>query len=230
MTVKVVAIGDCHFPFVNKKSLRTIYTAIEELQPTYVVQLGDLYDQFCSSRFPRSISYITPEAEYLNGHKLAMEFWRKIREVAPKAKCHQIIGNHDERAKKKILQVAPDLEPFLDVERLYQFEGVKTQPSEREGLILDGVLYMHGYLSRLGDHARHAGMPVVCGHTHRGGTSYFRQGPKTLWELNCGFVGDTSSRPLSYGRQRYIATTTQGFGIIERIGKSITPIFVPLPN
>lgn len=230
MQVEAIAIGDTHFPFTNKRSLRTILRAVAELKPRYVIQLGDLYDQFCASKFPRSQCYIRPDIELSRGQKMATTFWETIRKSAPKAKLHQIIGNHDERAKKRILEVAPSLEPYLAIDQLYKFDGVETQPSERDGLILNGVLYMHGFRSKLGDHARHAHMPVICGHTHRGGTAFLRLGSKTIWELNCGFIGDTNSKPLQYSKQRLIATTTQGFGIVQRLGSTLTPTFVPLPN
>lgn len=225
-----VCIGDTHFPFTNQSTLKNIYKITKDLQPKYIVQLGDLMDLWSASRWPKNPSYITPEEEYTSGRRMAVEFWQKLQKAAPKAKCHQIIGNHDERPKKKLESAAPELLPLLDVDKLYDFPGVVSQPSEREGLILEDILFMHGFRSKIGDHARHAGMSVVCGHIHRGGVAYIRKGAETIWELNTGVCGDTDTAPLSYSRQRHIATTTQGLGLIQDIGKHRTPIFIPFPN
>jgi predicted phosphodiesterase len=229
-----VCIGDTHFPFTNQRNMKAIYKAIAELQPTYVIQLGDLLDQFTTSRWSPTRNYITPEVEFSRGQAMAATMWKTIQKASPKSKCYQIKGNHDDRAKKKIMSVAPELEHLLDVDSLYQFEGVTTSKDERDGLVLNGILFMHGFRSKLGDHARHAHMPVVCGHTHRGGTAFLRLGAETIWELNCGYTAggrNAGNCPaLSYSKQRHIATTTQGYGVITYIGKALVPMFVPLPN
>lgn len=111
-------------------------------------------------------------------------------------------------------------------DELFSFKGVTTQPSERDELILEGILFMHGFRSKLGDHVYHNQLSTVVGHSHQGGCAYVRKGNKTLWELNCGFIGDPDSVPMSYTRQRTISRWTQGYGIIDKFG----PRFVPLSN
>jgi hypothetical protein len=110
--------------------------------------------------------------------------------------------------------------------KLFEFPGVKTQDSQRAELVLDGIMFMHGYRSKAGDHANHNNLSTVCGHSHRGSVSFLRRGDEVIWELNCGFLGDPSSVPLSYTRQRTVSNWTQGFGVIDKQG----PRFIPLPN
>ena len=97
---------------------------------------------------------------------------------------------------------------------------------------LGDVSFMHGHLTGLGAHARKYLRSVVCGHTHRGGCVTIPMGedggagsnaPRTLFELNAGFLGDPQSRPLSY-RPTKINEWTIGFGYIDEWG----PRFIPL--
>lgn len=223
---RIIALGDCHFPFADKRALRLCLTLIRRLKPTHVVQIGDLHDLFSYGRFPRSHCVLTPAQEVRMGRDQAAEFWSEIRRAAGRnVICHQLLGNHDERIAKKVMQHLPEFEPFLaDVHRqLWTFDGVITQPSEREELILNGVCYLHGYRKH-GDHVKHNLMNTVLGHTHLGGVVYFRHGKKTLWELNCGHLADVTSRALSYTKQLRFSRWTHGIGVVDDDG----PRFIPL--
>ena len=226
MTLRVVAFGDLHFPFAHKRKVAAALSLVKRLKPDAVVQVGDAYDLFSFSRFPRSQSVITPRDEISRARADAEQFWAAARAAAGKGvECYQLLGNHDERLVKRVMASLPEFEPFLEEihARLWKFDGVTTQLSEREELMLDGVCYMHGFRKH-GDHTRHNGMSTVCGHSHLGGVVYSRLGPKTLWELNAGYLGDPNSKALSYTRQRRIQTWTHGVGVIDSDG----PRFVPL--
>jgi predicted phosphodiesterase len=228
-----VIIGDTHFPFTN---LNTLYgkggviDTIKKIKPDYVVQMGDLYDMYSFSKFPYKRDVMTPRQELEAGRKMAEEMWAKVKKAAGpwKCKCIQLKGNHDERPAKRLLENLPELFPVMSdpMHELFVFKGVCTQQAERDGFVLDGIMFMHGFRSKLGDHASHNHMPTVTGHSHRGGVVYLRKGNETIWELNAGFCADEFSVPLSYTRQRTISTWTQGFGIIDSMG----PRFVSMPN
>lgn len=225
-----ICIGDTHFPFACRKTLKTIYRAIHKFKPYFVIQMGDLKDQFSAAKWPRSYSVITPEDEFKRARVMAETFWANIASASPGSKRYQLKGNHDDRAKKRILERLPDLEPLLRLDEIYRFDGVTTMADEREGLILEDILFMHGFRATLGDHAKHAHRSVVCGHSHLGGAVFMRDGDKTIFELNAGHCADTATKPLSYSRQRYIAKTTKGYGLLQIFGKNIAPTFIPLPN
>lgn len=190
----------------------------------YVIQIGDLYDLFSSSKFPRTQNLITPAEEFKEARMMAEEFWRVIQKRAPNARCHQLLGNHDERPIKRLIEKAPELEHFFNMKAPWEFEGVKTQNGEREELILEGICFMHGYRSKLGDHAKYNLMNTVCGHSHTGGVHYFPLKEKTLFELNVGYLGDPEALPMRYTRQKIVTKWTPGFGVIDELG----PRFVPL--
>lgn len=233
MAKTFVIIGDTHFPFTNTNTLYGkggVIDTIKKIKPDYVVQVGDLYDLYSWSKFPHKRDLYTPRQEIEEGRRMAEEMWAKVRKAAHPWKCKfiQLKGNHDERPTKRLMEKIPSLFSVMSdpLHELFVFKGVQTQPSEREDLIIDGIVFMHGFRGKLGDHARVNGLPTVCGHSHRGGAVFIRHGDRTIWELNAGFCADELSCPMSYTRQRTLSTWTQGFGVIDEYG----PRFVPMPN
>lgn len=222
----VLAVGDAHFPFARRKSVEAAISLARKLKPKVIVQLGDLFDLYSFSRFARSFNVLTPAQEIKKGRRDAEYFWKEMRAAAgPGTQCFQLIGNHDERIAKKAMGLLPEFEQFLEeVQHLWKFDGVKTQDSERDELILDGVCYMHGF-RKFGDHMRHNLMNTVCGHSHLGGAQFMRLGEKTIWELNAGFIANPDCVPMSYSKQARISRHTQGAGWIDEHG----PRFIPFP-
>ena len=231
MAKSFVCIGDCHFPFVEESVLYGkggIISIIKAMQPNYVIQMGDLYDMYSWSKFPFKRDVFTPEAEIGVGREMAEEMWKQVKRASPKSKCHQLIGNHDERPAKRLLEKSPEFMSFYDSmhNKLFNFTGIKTQDSHRDELVIDGIMFLHGYRSKLGDHARHNHMPTVCGHSHTGGVVYLRKGDQIIWELNSGYCGDPHSTPMSYTRQRTISHWTHGVGVVDKYGPRFIPIEV----
>lgn len=231
--VRCLVLGDLHFPWAHLDALSAVYQFIDQNPKiNHVVQLGDLYDMFSWAKFPRSHLLYNPQQEIEIGRKMAEEMWATIQRMLPEAKCVQILGNHDIRPIKKCLEFAPELEPFLQFKQFFQFPNVKLIEDPRELFKLGEVSFTHGHLSGLGAHARKYHRSVVCGHTHRGGVVSIPMGedggvgtnaPRTLFELNAGFLGDPSSRPMSY-RPTRINEWTLGFGYIDEWGPRFIPI------
>lgn len=185
--------------------------------------MGDLYDAFSASKFPKSDIDMTPRQEVEWARGLAEDFWTAIKAASPKSICYQIKGNHDDRPRQRLIEKAPDVEAFYKPLELWKFKGVHTIDDPREELILDDIVFMHGFRSQLGQHAQYNQRNTVVGHSHRGGVYYFKNWEKTLWELNCGYLGDPLSKPLSYTKQRF-THWTHGYGYIDDNG----PRFIPL--
>jgi hypothetical protein len=131
----------------------------------------------------------------------------------------QLKGNHDERPVKRTLERQPETEHIIrrHVNNLMTFDGVKLIEDVRQEYIVDGIEFIHGHRSKIGDHRDFALMNAVCGHLHRGGVSYRRIRGQTLWELNAGLVGDPESKALAYTPQK-IYDMTPGFGYIWEHG------------
>lgn len=190
--------------------------------------MGDLYDFYSWGKWPRKRYVYTPEAEIGYGREMAEDFWKRVRSASRRSKCFQIRGNHDDRPYLRLAERMPELTGIVDghLDGFFEFTGVETVGESRDELVIGDTMFMHGFRSKLGDHARHNRMSTVVGHSHTGGCVFIRNGTETLYELNCGFVADPGSIPMSYSRQRQISTWTQGFGTIDQFG----PRFIPLPN
>jgi len=226
MAKTTLIIGDVHAPYINKKSLRNILSLAEEMKPDLIIQIGDAYDLYSFSRFPKSLNYLTPKQEINLGINEISDMWAKLKKASPKSKKFQLIGNHCERIAKQVLSKMPEIESIIDLGSIFSFDGVETLESQRDELIIDKICYMHGFRTKLGDHAANNRMSTVVGHSHVGGVVFLRNGQETIFELNCGFIADTDSHVMSYTRQRKISRWTQGVGIIDSFG----PRFIPFEN
>lgn len=216
---KILVLGDTHFPFASPDALSGVYTwAAENPDVTHIVQLGDLFDCYSFAAFPKSVLQFTPKQEIDLAREMAGEMWATLRRLCPKAECHQILGNHSLRPMKRILEQAPELEVFMDYLKFWQFEGVTLHPDARAPLVIGDVHFMHGYLLKLGDHAKRHGVNVVCGHTHRGGMVAMQLADgRGVYELNAGYLGDPRTKALSYTATKLVEWT-HGFGVIDRYG------------
>lgn len=225
ITEPMLLIGDAHFPFVHKPTLEKIYRFAEKHRPKHVIQMGDLYDFFAHSKFPRSQNLYTPDQEMEMGRKAAEEMWTTLRGICPDASLYQILGNHDVRPLKRILEAAPTLESLLAraIEPMFQFEGVQTVFDSRQELVIQGVTIVHGYMSRPGGNRDFVLGNCANAHTHKMGVVYRAFRGQTMWELNPGFIGDEQSKALSYTPQRTTGWTL-GLGWIDEYGPRAIPL------
>lgn len=160
------------------------------------------------------------------GLLLQPAFLEHAAKELPDAEKFQLMGNHCVRPIARIMERAPEFEEDMieKVNERYTFDGVKTIYDPREELDVNGVRFIHGYRSKLGDHAVFNQMPVVCGHSHRGGTVFIPMRDRISYELNAGYLADASHPALSYTMQKKASNWTLGFGLIDESG----PRFVPL--
>ena len=207
--MKVITIGDTHFPFHSKTAYKKLMKLIAKEKPTHVVQIGDLLDQYVFSKYARSLS-VDPAKEIQRGLALASKMWSDIKCIVPRAKCFQLIGNHDVRLAKRITEKLPELEAFFSHKNLYIFPGVKVLESDRDYLNIDGVTYVHGWLSKSLDHAKYFNTPTVHGHRHRPCIDVEGK----LWSMDVGYMADSTSLPLQYTASKFTKWKT-ACGIVE---------------
>lgn len=225
--MKILVVGDLHFPYHNKRALRKVYAAIKKEKPTHIVQIGDLFDQYSFSRFTKK-NITTSQKELKRARSVALTFWKTCRTLS-KAKCYQILGNHDIRLSKRISERVPEAYELVKekLDEIYTFRGVKTIYDDRTELKICGITFMHGYRSRLGDHMRYNRSSTVVGHSHTGGVVYEQYNGGVIWELNAGYLANEKSEPLKY-RPQSTSKWTLGYGLITwKAGKS-APQFVPV--
>lgn len=222
---RILVLPDKHFPFVSKRHLQEVVYAAKDLKPTHIVDVGDTYDLYSFSKFTRSLNLITPAEEIEQGRAMAEEMWRNVKANAPKARCYQLRGNHEERLLKKIMEKAPEYESLVKdmVNDLTQFKGVTDLKSSKAELVINDIVFIHGWSTTPGYHARYFLQSVIHGHTHHGGVVFMRHKGKTLYELDCGYLADEMALPLDY-RETVTSKWTLGFGFVDERG----PRFIPL--
>ena len=83
---------------------------------------------------------------------------------------------------------------------LWKFDGCETVEDPREPLDIQGIKFIHGFLTKAGDHIhKFEYNPVVVGHSHRGGVVFKRHSSgKIAWELNAGLIDDPFHDALIY--------------------------------
>lgn len=212
---KVVFIPDTHFPYVNTSVMNRVLDLIAKEQPDYVIQAGDLLDLYSFSRYEKDANLTSPDSELEEGLAMATDMWAAIRKLAPKAKCVQLIGNHEDRLTKTIAKKAPELMSLTKkISDLYNFKGVRVMDSSKNHFELDGVIYTHGHYTKLGDHAKFYRKSVVHGHSHHAGIFYEQTADGLIWEMDTGFLADKSALPLQYTQSSFSKWVT-AVGIVE---------------
>lgn len=227
----VLCLGDLHAEWVNRSCItKLLDSIIPSIKPTIICQLGDAYDLLSFSRFPRSHNLTTPSNELSNARICLEELWGAIRKKAPKAKCYQLLGNHDTRIYARLKEKIPELDGIVNLNHLWDFKGVTTIHDYREELVLEinGELtcFMHGYRSKLGDHAKANQMSTIRGHSHRAGIAYIplydsiKKEKRVIYEMDCGFLGDPKSKVMAYSSQS-MDHMVNAVGVIDKHGPRI---------
>ena len=217
--MKVIAIGDLHFPYANKGKVRKAIKRIKKEHPDVVIQLGDLFDQYMFGRFDKSLNFISPDKELEKAKKQAVDFWANVKKVAPKAKRIQLLGNHDVRILKQCLSRFPEIYGVIEKAHmdLYSFDGVEVKKSDRDYVVFDGVVYCHGWAAT---HTEHFGQPVVRCHDHKAwiriegrskqalgklrilNTFTLHRSEDVVFEISAGMFADSRLLPFGYSNSR----------------------------
>lgn len=227
---RIMSISDIHWPFEMEAVVDRFIAAVEKNQPEFVIVNGDAFDMYSHAKFPRSHNIFTPADEEKLAREKNEDFWKRVQKAAPGAKHFQMLGNHDVRPVKRVLEVAPTIEHWAKryMQDLFGFDGVTTIHDERQELLIGSILVQHGFRSKLGEHRDYTRTNCMVGHTHRGGV-VFRNAfdiqtntQRVIWELNSGYAGNPRAKGLSYTPQK-IVDWTWGWAETDERG----PRFVP---
>lgn len=226
-TSLTILIPDVHLPYQDKRAVANLLEMIDREQPARVVQLGDLLDMKAPARWSKGTA-----AEYCNsvGDEVGagVEFWRSLRQAAPRSELIWLEGNHSARLMAYVNAYAPalrDIVPSLpELMKLDEFsvKYPKAQPYRIE----PGLSAIHGKLlspvagsSARKEMLRH-GTSIVQGHTHRLGLIYEKT-DRQRFALEAGWLGDISK--ATYLDFPGVANWQSGFGYLYTDGPRITP-------
>jgi predicted phosphodiesterase len=222
----LAVISDVHWPFENRKVIEKFLDYVEKHKPRWVIINGDAWDMYSHSKYPRSHNVFTPREEQALARKRNEEFWCEVRKRSPQSQCVQMMGNHDVRPLKRVLEVYPAAEDWISqkLQELFTFDGVKTIMDAREELFVsEDVIVFHGYRSQLGAHRDYTLYSCINGHTHVGGVVWRQIRGGTLFEANSGVAGDPYSKGLNYTPQK-ITHWTPGFLGMDDYGPRFIPV------
>jgi predicted phosphodiesterase len=202
----VLVLGDLHMPYHDKARLKEVINLAKLLQPTHIVQVGDIYDQYTFSRYAKSLNLTTPQDEWFEARRYGEELWDKLGKACPDSTKKLLKGNHDDRIVKQLYNRLPELAEDMVkhyVHPKYVFKGVDTMRNSQQHLDLringERIRFHHGFLSKLGDHMRKWLCSTVVGHSHRPGILYDQVNNRGIYEANAGYLGDKKARVFNYG-------------------------------
>lgn len=213
-------ISDIHWPFSSARVVGRFHEYVGDVKPEFVIINGDAWDMYSHTKFPRTHNLFTPREEQDRSRAMNEEFWKTIQKNSPKSKCVQLLGNHDVRPMKRILESYPEAEDWIaeKLRQLFTFEGVTTEMDARKELFLNAnTIVFHGYRSKLGDHRDFTLYNTFNGHTHMGGVVFRKVRGSVLFECNSGFAGDPEAKGLTYTPQK-LSIWTPGFAALDKLG------------
>lgn len=111
---RILALSDVHIgyrningelePLHDEQAIKRVLDLAEDIQPDYVVNLGDLLDNSSLSRFAPDSTHFqgTMQPSYQRAH----DFLADVSERTPQAERHMLEGNHDKRHNDYLLKNA----------------------------------------------------------------------------------------------------------------------------
>ena len=186
----IIALGDTHCPFHDKRALEIAYQIITDIQPDTIVLMGDMVDMYAISSFsrdPKRSLQLQNELDATN------EVLKQI-DALTDATVIYLEGNHEQRLQR-YLRLRPELHDLasLKLERLLGLDtlGWQIKSEYKSG----DLLFVHGrYISKHSAYsikreleARAFQVSMLMGHTHRIG-NYNITGYKSVsrgYEIGC---------------------------------------------
>lgn len=105
----IVIGSDIHIPFQDDEAVRAFVDYCTTLKPKYIVLNGDILDMYRLSKFAKGEGR-NPKYEI----EMCRELLKTLRDACPDSKIFYVIGNHETRYEKYILERAPEIESLMD--------------------------------------------------------------------------------------------------------------------
>jgi hypothetical protein len=216
--------GDSHDPWYSVEVRSVLYHLVEKYKPTWVAQAGDCMDMYSQSKFSRSLFTFNPKEEFELAKQSLAEKWATIQKLSPNTKCVQILGNHDMRPYKRMLEKNPESEIFFmdGFRKAFEFPGVTTYMDPRELVeISPGVWITHGHLKH-GEHCKKYRRTIIHGHDHKANETHYPE----FYEASAGFAGDWRAKCFEYTPARFKDSIT-GLRLVDAAGTRFLRIETP---
>lgn len=137
----IIVASDIHIPFQDQLAVKAFLTYCAKKQPEAIVLNGDVLDMFMLSRFTKGEGR-NPLEEITECRQLL----ESLRALCPNALIYYVIGNHETRLERYVLNKAPELASLVeDV-----FSILKVQDFKIRGCasltVNDNLVFKHGTL------------------------------------------------------------------------------------
>lgn len=198
LTGNTLFVSDCHTPYHHDKALEFLATLKQEYRPARTVLMGDLPDNFTSSRYGAKSSAYGADDEF----ERACDFILELANLFPDAAV--VIGNHCDRPEKKSsehgipterirpIQEVPKLRKPLALWRWHRQLEVNAETVAIHG---DGFGGQNPGEAAVLAHRKN----VVMAHLHtKLGVQYYARGNWRNWAMNCGCLIDPLSPANDY--------------------------------
>lgn len=164
----IVVASDFHIPFQDNLAVKAFINYCAATQPKVIVLNGDIMDMFMLSKFTKGEGR-NPMEEVVETRNVL----ESIRAVCPKSDIYYVIGNHETRLERYVLNKAPELASLIeDIFSILKVSDFKIRGCASL-LVNDNLVFKHGTL--LGNKSglsaikemENAYMSGCSGHTHR---------------------------------------------------------------
>jgi predicted phosphodiesterase len=239
-TKLVVIISDLQMPYVLPKAIKGLLEFIKKIKPDALACVGDEIDLPMVSRWEDGkrgefSERIQKDLDSL--HELFAQFRKAL---GPNKPFYLVRSNHTDRLEKYIERKAPAISSLrgLTYPELAGLRELDVTWSRTMLPIAPGVLLGHGDegpISRIAGMTGYnlsqiTGQSVVIGHTHRQGLIWVSRGfnakTESRFALECGHLMDMAQ--AHYLKPRGAANWQLGFGLIEIMGKHVSPYAIPM--
>jgi predicted phosphodiesterase len=170
---RVAFYSDIHAPYHDPQLVASALDLVRRFEPHRVVLLGDLLDFHAISRWNASMERLDDLQDEID---IAMGILADVRAAAPDAALDLVLGNHDVRMRRYIMEHGRALASLraLDLGELIGAKDVELTIHEPHGFLLrQDFLVKHGDVIRKGAGSSakaeclSAGISGISGHSHR---------------------------------------------------------------
>lgn len=246
MAETYVVLADIQAPFHDPKAVRAVTDFIRKVKPNGVLCVGDEIDLPSVSRWHKGsdVEYTT---SLVNDVKITHDIVKEFRDALGRNKPFHISrSNHGDRLAKYITKYAPALAEYaapgglLDIPTLVGYTELGVTYHREPFEFTPGWVLCHGDEGNLSPLAGRTatnlavnkfGKSVVCGHTHRAGSSAHTTGlggkTSTLYGVEVGHMMDL--KKAKYMRAGS-ANWQQACGYVSADGKQTAALHLPIIN
>lgn len=141
MLKSLIVLPDIHFPYHHRRAINSVLEFCADHKPDRAVQLGDAYDFYRISSFPKTAGAGMSIFKEVNAGKF---FWASL--LGSCGRVDYLPGNHEERFQKQILDANPALadHPAFNLKKLLLLpDEVHVHPYHHK-LVVNNILITHG--------------------------------------------------------------------------------------